>query len=436
MARVRLVTRLRRLLISPAYAALLATQALSTFAEYVLASAVTVWLATALFAGDALLPLLIGTVVVLNAAPRLVLAPFAGVWVDRTDRAKTMLGATIGRCVGIVCVFATVSASENRTTITTALLVGVLCVSVAGQFFDPARISLVQLIVPEARRVDAASMSLFVVSGGAVVATMSGPAVYSAVGGEASVALSAALYVLALLLLVTLRRATHGRSTPRPSTGAPRAFRTEFVDGIRLAWQSPALRVLLLGTALYGVCLGVNNSSLALFAIDIVGLSAGQYGVISGLFPAGTLLGLPVSRYFANRFGASRCYPWAVLILGSSYVWYSTVREFLVAALVMFMVGVAFSLYSINQGPIIQLAAPPAMVGRVYSLTAPVLSTTSLAATAACAQLMSWLQTSHGRTPPPYDTAIAIAGIGMAAGGSVVLLARRRQPKCDESQRT
>ncbi|WP_234809317.1 MFS transporter [Clavibacter michiganensis] len=92
----------RPLLISRSFTLIWLAQALSAFGEYVLAATVTVWLATGLAPGDPALPLYIGAVIGATSLPRLVLAPIAGVLVDRWPARRVMVAADLARVALLV----------------------------------------------------------------------------------------------------------------------------------------------------------------------------------------------------------------------------------------------------------------------------------------------------------------------------------------------
>lgn len=407
-----------KLFINRSFALLWAAQALSSFGEYVMASTVTVWLATSLAPTDPKLPLYIGGVVAAAAAPRIVLAPFAGVLVDRWPARTVMLTADIVRAVLYVPMFAAV-VLVGTAELPLVLITMQLLISTASQFFDPARSALIQAVVPSDRRADAAGRSTFSSMGAGIVATMAGPAMFAAVGPRPALVIDAASFLISAVLLASVRqRGVH-------SSIARTRYWHELGAGILIAWRSRKLRLLLIGMGAYGLSLGVNNSTLSLFALRTVRLSADQYGVVSAMFSVGGLVGSLTAPRIVRRLRPERSLALALLLLATTYVVYASVRSFFPALLLMLLAGVFFSVYIVAQGPILQAAVPSGAMGRVSSLTAPVLAISSVTATVVTSSTLATVPTSVAATVG-FPAAITLASLVMGLASIVLVIGARR----------
>ena len=414
----------RRLLISRSFSLIWCAQALSAFGEYVLAATVTVWLATGLAPGDPALPLYIGAVIGATSLPRLLLAPVAGVLVDRWPARRVMVAADLARAALLVPLLVIAATGPVPvvigTVIATQFLIG--CVS---QLFDPARAALVQVVVPADRRAAAAGRSLLASTGVGILSAMAGPAVYAGLGPEPAIVMDMASFLAsaALVLAVRERGAVAAGADPAGTyAGAHGAvatararFRGELAAGIRIVRASPRLRVLVAGLAAYGVTLGVNNATLALVALTTMGLTAAEYGVVTGMFAVGGLVGSLTAPVLVARVRPERALPAALVALGLTYAAYSTVRAFLPAAILMGVAGLVFAVFLVSQGPILQAEAPVGTMGRVSSLTSTVLAASSLLATVVTAQVLALLPPDA--QPAAYPVAIAAAAVVMGGAG-------------------
>ena len=432
----------RPLLISRSFALIWVAQALSSFGEYVLAATVTVWLATGLAPGDPALPLYIGAVVAATSVPRLVLLPFAGVLVDRWPARRVMVAADLARA-GLLLPLLVIAASAPSPVVIGAVIGTQLLIGCASQLFDPARAALVQVVVPADRRAAAAGRSLLASTGVGILSGLTGPAVYAVLGPHPALVMDAASFLASAALVLAVRERgvtpadVHadgaGADADADAHGAVASagtrFRAELAAGVRIVRSSPRLWVLVAGLAAYGVTLGVNNATLALLALTTMGLTAAEYGVVTAMFAVGGLVGSVTAPALVARIRPERALPAALVALGLTYAAYSTARAFLPAAILMGVAGLAFAVFLVAQGPILQAEAPVGAMGRVSSLTTPVLAASSLLATIVTAQVLA-LRPADAQTGA-YPVAVATAAVVMGAAGLALVaggISRGRGP--------
>ncbi|WP_246865612.1 MFS transporter [Clavibacter sepedonicus] len=210
------------LLISRSFALIWLAQALSAFGEYVLAATVTVWLAMGLAPGDPALPLYIGAVIGATSLPRLVLAPVAGVLVDRWPAGRVMVAADVARA-GLLVPLMVIAVTGPTPLVIAAVITTQLLIGSVSQLFDPARAALVQVVVPADRRAAAAGRSLLASTGVGILSAMTGPAVYAALGPQPALAMDAVSFLAsaALVLAVRERGATAAGAGPWARTRTP-----------------------------------------------------------------------------------------------------------------------------------------------------------------------------------------------------------------------
>ena len=412
-----------RLFISRSYALLWAAQALSSFAEYFVAATATVWIVAGLGTGNAATPRFVALVIAAVALPRLLIAPFAGVWADRWNPRRVMILSDLARAAIYLGVLA--SAGLQAETAVVVLVIAQFGASVSSQFFDPARNAMMQLVIPERRRSEAAGRSMFATMGVGILATVSGPAVFAVSGPAIALGVS----VLCLLISSALVRCVPA-AVPLCESGGVRYWRS-LRDGLAIAWRISGVRLLLIGMGIYGLSLGVNNVALSLFALDTMGLSPAEYGAVSGMFSVGGLIGAVIAPLIVSRLGAERLFPFALVLLGVTYIGYSFVRAFLPAMVVMGTAGLMFSLYVVCQGPILQACVPVGAMGRVSALVAPILTACSLLATGIASQVFVSLGSADLRAAA-YAGAISVSAAVLTIASLILVvgqrLAKRSQP--------
>src|SRR5215469_6303647 len=84
-------TRLAHLLINRPFALLWSGQAISILGDFIFNTTLALWIVTRLAANQPWAPLAVSGALVAAALPDLLVGPFAGVFVDRWDRRRTML---------------------------------------------------------------------------------------------------------------------------------------------------------------------------------------------------------------------------------------------------------------------------------------------------------------------------------------------------------
>ncbi|MEU4322635.1 MFS transporter [Nocardia fluminea] len=420
------IDRFGALSISADYRRLWLAQAASSFGEYLFASTSTVWVAVQLFPASPRLPALIGMVILAASVPRIVIGPIAGVYADRWNSRKTMIVNDWIR-VGIFAMLLGVvefgEASPGR--IFAAIVICTALSEVCAQFFNPSRAAVMHLVVPPDRRIEAASMSMFSLTGVAIIATGAGPAVFGLFGARIAICVCIATYMTSYVMSVRVR----GRY--QPERQAAGRFWRDFSDGARSVWRVPMLRVVLLGACFYGVSLGINSSVLALFALKTLGVSPEHYGLLAMMFPVGNLVSAALGVSLIRRIGVNRAYLPALSALGLGYIAYACVGQLVTACVVMVMCGSIFSIYIMCQGPILQESVPEGYMGRISAVFGPMVTITSAAATLFASQMLSYsagqgLTAGDGSWGDPYRLLIIFGAAFLFAGGGGMALVRTR----------
>ena len=414
-----------RFFVSRNFALLWSAQAFASFGEYVLGSTVVVWLITELAKGDPLLPTYVGAVVIASASPRVFVAPFAGTWVDRWRAKRTMVATDLLRAAAFIPIFLIVGGSSNSTIIL-AMLALLLTTASLSQFFNPSRAAVMQVVIPANRRVDASSKSTFAGLGVAVIATMLGPGLFALFGPAPSLVINMITFMVSAFLIALTRNI----QTIHADQIEGGRYWTNFRNGFRTAWRSRSIRILLVGVSLYGVSLGINNSVLSLYALDTLNLKPSEYGIVASMFPVGGLLGTLVAPIMLKRLGNERAFSTSIVGLGLAYMGYAFTSSFLTAGIVMALAGLAFSTYVVAQGPILQAATPVGYMGRITSITVPVLALSSLIATFVSSQVISAFALAAadqgaGIDPQIFGWAIFGGACVLTSGGFFMMLGLR-----------
>ena len=201
--------------------------------------------------------------------------------------------------------------------------------------------------------------------------------------------------------------------------------------GLRFSWGHASIRTLLIGVALYGFSLGVNNVALSLYAFKTLGLSPYEYGLILAAFPVGGLIAAVLVRPLLKSLSTRQAFTLALLCMGFSYLAYSLHPPFYLAWALMFSCGLFFSVFAIVQGPMLQEAVPEGYMGRVSATVTPVLAIASLTGTLVCSQTLNVAQRVIAYFDAPLDVygAYIFLAAGLLLLGGALMLAGQRASK-------
>src|SRR5579863_8713317 len=135
-------------------------QAISSVGDYAWDTALVLWIASHLAAGQSWAPLAVAGVILAAAIPQIVVGPIAGVFVDRWDKRRTMIIATALQAllaVGLIVAPGVIWRPFGGGLLSIGWRLGVVYADVAlisscSQFFLPAQLALIKGIVPKEKQ--------------------------------------------------------------------------------------------------------------------------------------------------------------------------------------------------------------------------------------------------------------------------------------------
>jgi len=195
-----------------------------------------------------------GGVLIANKLSALALGSFAGVFVDRWDRQRTMVTANVIRALLLLPLLAVNSADRIWIVYVIAA-----ALSAVGQFFRPAENALLPLLVDRDQLVPANSLNAL----GANLSGLVGPALggvtaaWIGLGGVAAV--DSVSYVIALVMIAAIalpaqRERATTQGSPREKA---RSLGRDWLEGLRSVSGNPTLRVVFTAFALASLGEGV-----------------------------------------------------------------------------------------------------------------------------------------------------------------------------------
>ncbi len=304
--------------------------------------------------------LLLGVLGFAGQITTFVVSPFAGVFADRWNLRRTLIGTQ-----SLMMLQASVLAGivlGNIAAVWQILLLSAFLGLVNG-FDMPARQAFVLQIVEEREDLpNAIALNSAVFNGARLVGPSVAGLVVAAVGEGMCFLINAVSYlaVVAALYLISVSR----QAARRPiSTGAVQQFR----EGYQYAFGFPPIRAILLMLALISL-VGMPYTVLApIFAGKVLGGGAHTLGFLMGATGVGALIG---ALFLASRrtvLGLGRWIPIAAAIFGVGLIGFSFSRVLWVSLIMMVLTGFGAMVNMASSNTLLQTIVEDEKRGRVMA---------------------------------------------------------------------
>lgn len=295
-----------------------------------------------------------------EAVPLLVLAPLAGVFVDRWNRAYTMAGSTLVAAL-LLLPLLTVT---GRAGVPVLVLVAVGANS-AGQLFMTAASAALPVVAGQ-EHVGQANGLVSLLNGGiAVTAPGAAALLFAGVGPHGAVVALIVVFLLAvpILALLPARRALNAGDEP---TSVAR----EMVDGLRYVRRSPLLVSLVAMASVAGLGIGALSVLDVVFVTRALHLRSETVGLLltsSGLGElAGGIVMSVVGGWVARRYHL--LLGLGFVVAGAGLLVYAAAATLWLAALVLAVVGLMVPPIIVSFMTMVQWVTEDAFMGRVNSV--------------------------------------------------------------------
>jgi MFS family permease len=293
--------------------------------------------------------------------PWLVAALPAGALVDRWDRRATMLIANSVRAgvLGLVALVAATGAGSIWW-----LYAGAIFVGTAEVFHDTTAQSILPMIVPRTRlqKANGRLYALELTANSFVGPPLGG--VVAAAGIAVALGAPAGLWVLAVLVLATLRGTFRVERTTKTS------LRADVAEGLRFLWQRPVLRTLATWVGVSNLAWTAGQSVIVLWAVgpsSTLKLTDPQYGVLLTTLAVGAVVGSLIADWVAGRIGrtASLVASMVASALGLATPLLTT--NIWVIGTLFAISGLGISLWNVITVSLRQRLTPDRLLGRLNS---------------------------------------------------------------------
>lgn len=345
-------------------------QSVSSFGDWVRNMAITFWVYE--ISGHS--PVATSAVMVAEYLPMLLLAPVAGVFVDRWSRRRTMFWTQLVSAVLSLSFLAALGARSLPLALVIAFFG-----SLVSQFYNPARGATLPVIVERGDLVGANSLSQVTANLALVLGPVVGTSVYFSLGAPWSFGLDALSFILSAGAVLLARLP---QNEGIAGAGGLASVASQWREGLAYVRSHRAVRtvllvffVLMLGGGAANVCdlyLVTRNLGLPESRLSLV-MSA------QGLASVAASLGMMTL--------AARLEAWKLLWIGMAVLGVGAVNIGLARNLTAVLVwtavaGVGTALASVGQSTILQTSVPVEFRGRVFGVMGPTIVAAMLIGTA------------------------------------------------------
>ena len=295
-----------------------------------------------------------------STLPRVIIGPFAGVWVDRWNRKKILIWMDVIR--GVCIVLVGIAALMGYAQVWMVFVAGVV-MSLCGAFFNPAVNSVIPDIVPKSRIVQANSWYAIIFTLSNVVGNAAGGFLYQLLKAPLMFLFDGISYIFAGVSEIFLKVPTTEKK------GVEKKFWEDLKEGFSFIWNFKGLRSM--------VMLGIVANFFANMALVLFmpffkwtqGLGEEKYGLAMGLMTGGALLGMLFTSVV--KISASKrmiIFTFMYLVMGAAFVVFPLMPSFLPMIPLLVIGGFGNAVFNMFVNATVQTTVPSTMRGKVFGL--------------------------------------------------------------------
>jgi DHA3 family macrolide efflux protein-like MFS transporter len=303
---------------------------------------------------------LMGTLMAASSLPRVIISPFAGVVVDRSERKWLIVLMDMIR--GIAVVIVGVASYLGFIQIWMVFVAGII-IGTCGAFFNPAVGSIIPDIVDKRQLVQANSVFSIVQTASGIIGSSAGGILFKILGASFMFLFNGVSYLFSAVTEVFIKvpNIIHEKKQL--------LFFADLKDGLRFVWHFRGLRTLM-------VTAGIINFFAVMGIMLILPLFHQEkqlgpvlYGIIMGFFTGGLFLGFLFTSIInfkpEQRFKVfSLCY----IVMCAAMILLPVFLYFPLMAGLVFVTGFVNAILNTFINAVLQLTTPQAKRGKVFGL--------------------------------------------------------------------
>ena len=309
--------------------------------------------------------------------PRLLFGSIAGVFVDRWDRKKVMVIASLSQGIIILPLFLV----DSAETLWIVYLISFVQVTFAI-FFGPAENALLPLLVSEDKLIQANSLNVMNNNFARLIGPPLGGAILALWGLTGVVLFDSLTFLIAGLMILSITQS--GKVAPPPQAGAKpegtswTRFWKEWAEGIEIVRKDRVVAVLFITVVMLNFG-GVMIDPLgAAYIIDVVKAGAEIFGLLIAVQAVGGIIGGLIAGKVGARMATARMYGWAEIVLGLILVVRYNILQLPILFTMSLLVGLPAALGVAALETLFQRNVPNTHLGRIYGALNSTVGITSL----------------------------------------------------------
>jgi len=340
---------------TPSFLILWQGQLVSTLGDAVYSIALGFWV-LAVTGSTALM----GTLMAASTLPGVLVSPFAGVLVDRSNRKKLLILMDFirGICITII---ATV-AYKGFIAIWMVFVAGII-LSICGTIFRPAVNSSIPDLVPKSKLTNANSVFSIATTGSSLLGNVAGGFLFQMLGAPFMFLINGLSYLFSGCSIFFV-------SIPRIEKKSEQHFLNDLKDGFSFIWGLKGLRNIILIAAFFNFFFYTAFILLLPLFQKTPDLGSGKYGVAMACFMGGAMAGfLLISVIKIHPSRRFHIFIISNAITNTCLIIFANQHTFAIMVILAFVGGLFNSIVSVFILSSIQIATPQEMRGKVLSFT-------------------------------------------------------------------
>jgi MFS family permease len=294
------------------------------------------------------------------AVPMIVLPLIGGAVVDRIDRIKLLYVTQTGAMLtALILAIMTWTGTIHISYILIASFIS----SALLAFDNPARQALVPDLVPQHDLMNAISLNSATYTGAALIGPAIAGALLAPLGAGTLFFLNALSYLSVLFALASMRNVqTRSSATQHATLGKA------MLAGLTYAWKNRLILALLSLSALASIFGRSYQNLLPIFARDIWNGGPAGYGILLSSSGAGALVGAFGLASIRNIKHQGAILVTSGLLFSLTIILFALSPSFWPGVILLFIGGIAVTVFGTIIATFIQVAVPNELRGRVMSL--------------------------------------------------------------------
>lgn len=302
---------------------------------------------------------IMGSIMALITIPRLVLGPFSGVIVDRSDRKKLIILGDMVR--GICMLMVAFAAIGGFLKVWMVMLMGML-MGVCSSFFNPSIQSVLPDIVPKGNIIKANSSYQMATTGADIIGQSIGGFMYSIFGAPILFLINGISYIFSAITECFIEIPKIERKNINIT------FKEDFIDGFKFILKHEGLVKTIIMAFFINFLFGITKVLIIPWFLSDPSLGMTKYGVLSGFQSIGLIIGTTILSFInIKQEHRYRVYI-ATLILFISFIGLSAVINIFSFIIILFIAayGCQFTFNTIANSTIMMIT-PPDKRGKVFA---------------------------------------------------------------------